>query len=49
MASAQILTNGKALYAYNGTEWVPLNTAGNLVNSTRWQYYSSRIRNIFVW
>ena len=37
MASAQILTNGKALYAYNGTEWVPLNTAGNLVNSTRWQ------------
>ncbi len=38
MASAQILTNGKALYAYNGTEWVPLNTAGNLVNSTRWQY-----------
>ena len=38
MASAQILTNGKALYAYNGTEWVPLNTTGNLVNSTRWQY-----------
>jgi hypothetical protein len=38
MASAQILTNGKALYAYNGTEWVPLNTNGNLVNSTRWQY-----------
>ena len=37
MASAQILTSGKALYAYNGTEWVPLNTAGNLVNSTRWQ------------
>ena len=37
MASATILTNGKALYAYNGTEWVPLNTAGNLVNSTRWQ------------
>jgi hypothetical protein len=37
MASAQILTNGKALYAYNGTEWVPLNTTGNLVNSTRWQ------------
>lgn len=37
MASAQILTNGKALYAYNGTEWVPLNTSGNLVNSTRWQ------------
>jgi hypothetical protein len=38
MASAQILTNGKALYAYNGTEWIPLNTSGNLVNSTRWQY-----------
>jgi hypothetical protein len=37
MASAQILTSGKALYAYNGTEWVPLNTTGNLVNSTRWQ------------
>jgi hypothetical protein len=37
MASAQILTSGKALYAYNGTEWVPLNTSGNLVNSTRWQ------------
>lgn len=37
MASAQILTNGKALYAYNGTEWVPLNTSGNLVNATRWQ------------
>jgi hypothetical protein len=38
MASATILQNGKALYAYNGTEWVPLNTTGNLVNSTRWQY-----------
>jgi hypothetical protein len=38
MASAQILTNGKVLYAYNGTEWIPLNTSGNLVNSTRWQY-----------
>ena len=38
MASAQILTNGKVLYAYNGTEWVPLNTTGNLVNSTRWQF-----------
>jgi len=37
MASATILTSGKALYAYNGTEWVPLNTSGNLVNSTRWQ------------
>jgi len=37
MASASILTSGKALYAYNGTEWVPLNTSGNLVNSTRWQ------------
>lgn len=36
MASAQILTNGKALYAYNGTEWIPLNTSGNLINATRW-------------
>jgi hypothetical protein len=38
MASATILQNGKVLYAYNGTSWVPLNTTGNLVNSTRWQY-----------
>ncbi len=37
MASATILQNGKVLYAYNGTSWVPLNTTGNLVNSTRWQ------------
>lgn len=37
MASASILSNGKVLYAYNGTNWIPLNTTGNLVNSTRWQ------------
>lgn len=37
MASAQILTNGKALYAYSGSAWYGLNTTGNLVNATRWQ------------
>ena len=37
MASAQILTNGKALYAYSGSVWYGLNTSGNLVNATRWQ------------
>lgn len=41
MASAQILQSGKALYSFNGTEWIPLNTSGNLVNSTRWQHVAS--------
>jgi hypothetical protein len=37
MASAQILNTGKAMYAWNGTNWVPLNSLNTVVNSTRWQ------------
>jgi hypothetical protein len=37
MASAQILNSGKAMYAWNGTNWVPLNNQFTTVNSTRWQ------------
>jgi hypothetical protein len=37
MASAQILNSGKAMYAWNGTNWVPLNSLNTVVNSTRWQ------------
>lgn len=37
MASAQILNTGKALYAWNGTNWIPLNNQFSTVNSTRWQ------------
>jgi hypothetical protein len=37
MASAQILNSGKAMYAWNGTNWVPLNSLNTIVNSTRWQ------------
>ena len=37
MASAQILNTGKAMYAWNGTNWVPLNSLNTIVNSTRWQ------------
>jgi hypothetical protein len=37
MASAQILNTGKAMYAWNGTNWVPLNNQFTTVNSTRWQ------------
>jgi hypothetical protein len=37
MASAQILNIGKAMYAWNGTNWVPLNSLNTVVNSTRWQ------------
>jgi hypothetical protein len=37
MASAQILNTGKALYAWNGTNWIPLNNQFTTVNSTRWQ------------
>jgi len=37
MASAQILNSGKAMYAWNGTNWVPINAQNQVVNSTRWQ------------
>jgi hypothetical protein len=37
MASASILNTGKAMYAWNGTNWLPLNAQNNLINSTRWQ------------
>ena len=37
MASAQILNSGKAMYAWNGTNWIPLNNQFSTVNSTRWQ------------
>jgi hypothetical protein len=37
MASAQILNTGKAMYAWNGTNWVPINAQNQVVNSTRWQ------------
>ena len=37
MASASILNTGKAMYAWNGTNWVPLNSLNTVVNSTRWQ------------
>jgi hypothetical protein len=37
MASAQILNTGKAIYAWNGTNWIPLNNQFTTVNSTRWQ------------
>jgi hypothetical protein len=37
MASAQILNSGKAIYAWNGTNWIPLNNQFTTVNSTRWQ------------
>ena len=36
MASASILNTGKAMYAWNGTNWLPLNAQNNLINSTRW-------------
>jgi hypothetical protein len=36
MASASILNTGKAMYAWNGTNWLPLNAQNNLLNSTRW-------------
>jgi hypothetical protein len=37
MASASILNTGKAMYAWNGTNWLPLNAQNSLINSTRWQ------------
>jgi hypothetical protein len=37
MASAQILNTGKAMYAWNGTNWIPINAQNQVVNSTRWQ------------
>ena len=37
MASAQILDSGKAMYAWNGTNWIPINAQNQVVNSTRWQ------------
>jgi hypothetical protein len=37
MASASILNSGKAIYAWNGTNWIPLNNQFTTVNSTRWQ------------
>jgi len=37
MASAQILSNSKAMYVWNGTNWLPLNAQNYIVNSTRWQ------------
>ncbi len=37
MASAQILNNSKAMYVWNGTNWLPLNGQNFVVNSTRWQ------------
>jgi hypothetical protein len=37
MASASILNTGKAMYAWNGTNWLPLNAQNQVVNSTRWQ------------
>lgn len=37
MASAQILNSGKAMYAWNGTNWIPINAQNQVVNSTRWQ------------
>ena len=37
MASASILNTGKAMYAWNGTNWLPLNSQNSLINSTRWQ------------
>ena len=36
MASASILNTGKAMYAWNGTNWLTLNAQNNLLNSTRW-------------
>ncbi len=37
MASAAILNSGKAMYAWNGTNWIPINAQNQVVNSTRWQ------------
>jgi hypothetical protein len=37
MASAQILNNSKAMYVWNGTNWLPLNAQNNIANSIRWQ------------
>lgn len=37
MASAQILNSGKAMYAWDGNNWIPINAQNNIVNSTRWQ------------
>lgn len=41
MASAQILSNSKAMYVWNGTNWLPLNAQNYIVNSTRWQKVAS--------
>ena len=36
MASAQIVQQGKALYAYTGSEWIPLNSGVGFTNIVRW-------------
>ena len=36
MASAAIGQIGKALYAFNGTEWIPLNNGVGFTNIVRW-------------
>jgi hypothetical protein len=47
MASAQIVQQGKALYAYTGEEWIPLNGGNSLVNATRWQKTLSASASLF--
>ena len=36
MASATISTQGKALYAWTGSEWIPLNGSQDFANVLRW-------------
>jgi len=40
MASATISTQGKALYAWTGSEWIPLNGSQDFANVLRWHKIS---------
>ena len=38
MASASILNTSNQIYAFTGSNWIPLNAQNNLAQITRWQY-----------
>jgi hypothetical protein len=38
MASASILNTSNQIYAFTGSNWIPLNAQNNLSQITRWQY-----------
>ena len=38
MASASILNTSKQIYAYTGSNWIPLNAQNNFAQIYRWQY-----------